>query len=100
MRRGRGGRILIDRRNHVPRKISLHKHRSSLFGSSYELAVDNDPEDLERTRQLEEKWRFDLDDVPPIGPQGPDEHDRVLVDDYESKYVLLISSQPQTNKSF
>jgi hypothetical protein len=50
---------------------------------------DEDPEDEEQYRRLEERWRFD---VPPIGPEGVEENDRVLVDDYDTMYVLFMLS--------
>jgi len=33
-------------------------------------------------RRLQEQWRFDADDEPPVGPEGPEEHGRKLFDDY------------------
>ena len=48
---------------------------------------DSDPED---NSDLERRWRFDADDEPVIGPDGPDEHDRVLIDDFDSQYVFTI----------
>lgn len=44
-------------------------------------------EDEESLRRMKERWRFDSDDLPAAGPDGPDEEDRILVDDYDSKYV-------------
>ncbi len=55
------------------------------------MEVDEDQENLEgqeRERRLEERWKYDQDDVPAFGPQGPDEQDRVLVDEYQTKYVI------------
>jgi enhancer of polycomb-like protein len=46
------------------------------------MDVDEDPEELECKRRLEEKWRYDTDDVPSLVPEGADEQDRILVDDY------------------
>ncbi|CAA7267867.1 unnamed protein product [Cyclocybe aegerita] len=40
-----------------------------------------------RRWHLEERWKYDLDDVPPVGPEGADEQDRILVDDYGAKYL-------------
>ncbi|CAA7267434.1 unnamed protein product [Cyclocybe aegerita] len=40
-----------------------------------------------RQQHLEERWKYDLDDVPPVGPEGADEQDRILVDDYGVKYL-------------
>ncbi|KAH9475176.1 Enhancer of polycomb-like protein 1 [Psilocybe cubensis] len=96
MRVGRGGRILLDRRDAVARRPVKKLPRSSLFalGDSEDesagadgMDVDEDPEEIERNRRLEERWRFDEDDVPPTGPEGPDEQDRILVDDYNPTYL-------------
>ena len=46
------------------------------------MDVDEDPEELEQRRRLEEIWKYDVDDLPSTGPEGVDEQDRVLVDDY------------------
>jgi enhancer of polycomb-like protein len=46
------------------------------------MEVDEDPEGLERRRRLEERWKYDIDDLPSAGPEGVDEQDRILVDDY------------------
>ena len=35
-----------------------------------------------RAACLCERWRFDQDDEPTIGPEGADEQDRILIDDY------------------
>lgn len=103
MRVGRGGRIILDRRSAVPRSIAPKMPRSSLFGlgdadeddekeGDESMDVDEDkedPEEADRLRCLQERWRYDSDDAPPVGPEGPDEQDRVLVDDYNPKYVLF-----------
>lgn len=49
------------------------------------MDLDGDAEEVERQRRLEEQWRFDQDDTPTSGPQGPDEQDRMLVDEYQTK---------------
>lgn len=75
----------MDRRITVPRLFSRRSQRAlrSVFEEE-NVDMGEDPEDEERRRRLEERWRFDLDDTPPIGPEGPEEHDRVLVDDYDT----------------
>jgi len=47
--------------------------------------MEVDEEETESSRRVMERWRFDMDDVPSIGPQGVDEQDRILVDDYDPK---------------
>lgn len=56
------------------------------------MDVDQQDEDSEADRRLNEKWRFDADDGPSYGPTGSEEQDRVLVDDYDVKYVISSSS--------
>ncbi|KAF5310721.1 hypothetical protein D9619_007669 [Psilocybe cf. subviscida] len=104
MRVGRGGRIILDRRSAVPRSIAPKMPRSSLFGlgdadeddekeGDESMDVDEDkedPEEADRLRCLQERWRYDSDDAPPVGLEGPDEQDRVLVDDYNPKYLRHI----------
>lgn len=91
MRYGRGGRIHLDRRNTVFRSFSRGLPRSNLFALDEEdnLDVDDEQEDMDHVRQLEDQWKYDSDDGPTIGPQGSDEQDRVLVDDYDVKYVFF-----------
>ena len=74
MRYGRGGRILLDRRNTFSRAQQV-----ALLDSTSN--TDNDPE---YKRRLAERWKFDGDDQPSNGPEN-DEQDRVLIDDYESQ---------------
>jgi len=57
-------------------------------------------EDEETPTRLRERWRFDQDDEPTVGPEGADEQDRVLIDDYDPKYLrhmmtLLFDSDHQ-----
>ncbi|XP_006456605.1 hypothetical protein AGABI2DRAFT_195675 [Agaricus bisporus var. bisporus H97] len=85
LRVGRGGRRLLDRRDYVPHLFKRHKRDSEVDESQMEL--DGDAEEVERQRRLEEQWRFDQDDTPTSGPQGPDEQDRMLVDEYQTKYL-------------
>jgi enhancer of polycomb-like protein len=40
--------------------------------------------EAERQKRLDERWKFDTDDAPPFGPDGTEEHDRQLIDDYDS----------------
>ncbi|KAK0244592.1 polycomb enhancer protein [Armillaria nabsnona] len=67
LRRGRGGRMMLDRRGAHP--------------------MTRDIQDAgEDTRRLKERWRFDSDDAPPFG-QSSEERDRSLVDDYGLGYL-------------
>lgn len=85
LRYGRGGRIYLDRRDAIPRPF-LNLPRSKLFGIDEPMDVDaaNSEQDENRSR-LVERWRFDMDDSPAIGPEGMEEQDRVLVNDYDGR---------------
>ena len=85
LRYGRGGRIHLDRRDAIPR-VFLNFPRSKLFGinNPMDMDVENTEEDESR-RRLVERWRFDMDDSPAIGPEGLEEQGRVLVDDYDGR---------------
>ncbi|KAI0646398.1 enhancer of polycomb-like-domain-containing protein [Trametes meyenii] len=74
LRRGRGGRLLVDRRASV-------KLRPASFDDSDEAS--------ERLRRLQERFRYDEDDVPAIGPGGPDEQDRKLIDECQPRHVAF-----------
>jgi enhancer of polycomb-like protein len=52
----------------------------------------SDDEDM---RRLEERWKFDSDDGPGRGPYGADEHDRILVDNYECKRASFLAKAAQ-----
>ncbi|KAL1757870.1 enhancer of polycomb-like-domain-containing protein [Schizophyllum commune] len=95
MRTSRGGRAMLDRRTE-PRKIDLKACRSSLFAPpSDDESEKTDPEDVsmdEEIRALEERWRYDEDDGPVVGPMGLAEQDRVLVDDYDPQYLKTTMS--------
>jgi enhancer of polycomb-like protein len=85
LRYGRGGRIYLDRRDAVPRPF-LNTSRSKLFGIDESMDVDTDnPEQAEYSSRLVERWKFDMDDNPVSGPEGLEEHDRVLVNDYDER---------------
>ena len=43
------------------------------------------PEMQELSWRIRDRWKFDDDDEPAIGPDGPDEQDRMLVDDYSAE---------------
>lgn len=86
IRYGRGGRLHIDRRNFSARSITHRARQPSVFNPNDGMVIDNDGAELEARRRLEEQWKFDADDMPSVGPEGSDEQDRVLVDDYELKY--------------
>lgn len=79
LRAGRGGRMHLDRRRPPP------PARRSRAEFTY---IGDDGEEAERQRRFRERWMFDEDDGPALGPDGPDEHDRVLVDDFQVKHLV------------
>ena len=90
LRYGRGGRIHLDRRNAIPPTLATARlPRSTLFEVDKPMDVDEDQEG-ERRRQMEERWKFDSDDAPPLGPDGFEEQGRTLIDDYETMYGRLL----------
>lgn len=96
LRVGRGGRRMLDRRDIGLRTMFIK--RPKLDPPSDVLSsMDRDDEDKgeeeeksERRRRIEEQWKYDQDDMPAVGPQGQDEQDRVLVDEYQTKYVKFL----------
>jgi enhancer of polycomb-like protein len=82
---GRGGCIWLDHRITAHRALPRQgrSRRSALLSLTDE--DEEQAEDEEAIQQLAERWKFDLDDRPAFGPQGADEQDRILIDDYESQ---------------
>ncbi|KAJ2925726.1 hypothetical protein H1R20_g11362, partial [Candolleomyces eurysporus] len=88
LRYSRNGRLFVDRRDFGRRQPIRKLPRSSLFGDDEDNKMDvdeEDPEEVERMKRQEERWRFDLDDAPP-SPTA-DESLRTLVDEYDPKYL-------------
>jgi enhancer of polycomb-like protein len=54
-------------------------------------ADSDSDDDKEKEWRLRDRWLFDGDDCPTVGPEGQDEQDRVLVDDYEPRYIQAYS---------
>ena len=78
LRRGRGGRMHIDRRTMI-NSPPTHRTRRS------DDAMDVDQEDSDAERIISSRWRFDADDAPAVGPGGSEEQDRILFEDYDVK---------------
>ncbi|KAF8881613.1 enhancer of polycomb-like-domain-containing protein [Infundibulicybe gibba] len=87
LRYGRGGRMLVDRRHTNPHRISARARLFQETPADDAMEVDAHEDDAEWNEKLAERWRFDSDDGPAVGPSGSDEQDRTLVDDYDSKYL-------------
>lgn len=88
---GRGGRTHYDRRillsqferPALPKPTDEYFNRHADFPDR-DLEIPEDERD-ERVRRVAERWRFDQDDSPPVVPEGPEELDRALIDDYDTK---------------
>jgi enhancer of polycomb-like protein len=94
LRVGRGGRLHLDRRQHPLISPDIDTRRLLTMGDS-EHSDDSEATALdsldyleEDRRRLEERWKFDEDDSPPVGSIGVEEQDRVLFDDYQAKLVF------------
>jgi len=92
MRYGRGGQVFLNCRD-APQRLARQLSRSSLFdlGEENKTALNEDVEEAESQKRLEERWKFDVDDMPPVGPDGAEEHDRQLIDDYDTWCVFLVT---------
>jgi len=97
------GGISLDRRDALQRLCirdddirSMRRRRG--FGRSLE-EIFNNAEDEQMACRLQERWRFDQDDDPAVAPEGAEEQDRGLVDDYDPRYprhmVTLLTEQDQ-----
>lgn len=78
---------MVDRRDAFSRRhgFSATPHQPQRkFGRPLKEDFDENDEDI---RRLRERWRFDEDDDPLVVPEGIDEQDRVLVDDFSPKYL-------------
>ncbi|KAL1703283.1 enhancer of polycomb-like-domain-containing protein [Schizophyllum commune] len=69
----------VDTGHSVPKQEEVSASISPL---SLPVAVE-DPD-----QRLEAQWAFDADDMPSVGPEGSEEQDRVLMDDYNVRYVV------------
>jgi enhancer of polycomb-like protein len=97
LRVGRGGRLHLDRRRPPPSAIQ-DVHPFSRMESEDDSDDTGDDSELdallvgeveETRRRLKEQWRFDEDDGPAVGPLGSEEQDRILVDDFQTKWVHI-----------
>jgi enhancer of polycomb-like protein len=103
LRRARGGRWFVDRRLPTSQTTSMTRDASHVVSFRRRLhegeSDDDNESDEERTWRLAERWKFDKDDPPAVGPEGLDEQDRVLVDDFDPKFlrhsITLLHDQDQ-----
>ncbi|TFY75117.1 hypothetical protein EWM64_g8894, partial [Hericium alpestre] len=88
LRRGRGGVIRVDRRNYGRSARIQDDEILRPPRASGEPASEQDAAEMkELSWRIRDRWRFDSDDEPPVGPEGPDEEHRVLVDEYDVKLL-------------
>jgi enhancer of polycomb-like protein len=95
------GNAAIDRRNAFIQRYGIHgddstfTRRRQAFARRMDTVIPEDDEEM--SARLRERWRFDQDDEPTVGPEGVDEQDRILIDDYDPKYLrqmmTLLSDQ-------
>lgn len=95
------GNAAIDRRDAFIQRYGIHgddstfTRRRQAFARRMDAIIPEDDEEM--SARLRERWRFDQDDEPIVGPEGADEQDRILIDDYDPKYLrqmmTLLSDQ-------
>ncbi|KAF8806044.1 hypothetical protein BYT27DRAFT_7339296 [Phlegmacium glaucopus] len=71
----------------MARAVRLHYGRGGRIHIDLILTLDVDEDPEGERRRLQERWKFDADDAPPVGPDGSEEEDRTLVDDYDNMYL-------------
>ncbi|KAG1758564.1 enhancer of polycomb-like-domain-containing protein [Suillus occidentalis] len=95
------GNAAIDRRDAFIQRYGIRgddsafTRRRQAFARRMDAIIPEDDEEM--SARLRERWRFDQDDEPTVGPEGADEQDRILIDDYDPKYLrqmmTLLSDQ-------
>ena len=88
LHRACGGRWLIDKCLPASQPIPTTTNAAQICSFCCHLhgGDSDDGNDEERAWRLAERWKFDEDDSPAVGPEGPDEQDHVLLDDYEPRF--------------
>jgi enhancer of polycomb-like protein len=94
VRRGRGGVLRVDRRTtrrSPPRDelLSYPRRLTKSTTTDSEMPEEESIAEKEVSWRIRDRWLFDADDEPCVGPDGPDEKDRALVDEFHPKYALL-----------
>ncbi|KAG1850825.1 enhancer of polycomb-like-domain-containing protein [Suillus subalutaceus] len=95
------GNATIDRRDAFIQRYGIHSddsaftRRRQAFARRMDAIIPEDDEEM--SARVRERWKFDQDDEPTVGPEGADEQDRTLIDDYDPKYLrqmmTLLSDQ-------
>jgi len=55
------------------------------LSSFFTLENEDGIEDVEQLQRLEQ-WKFYVDDALLFGPESTEEHDKALIDEYDTKY--------------
>jgi hypothetical protein len=102
VRRGRGGVLRVDRRTtrrSPPRDelLSYPRRLTKPTTADSEMPEEESTAEKEVSWRIRDRWLFDADDEPSVGPDGPDEKDRVLVDEFHPKYAPLLGSQDRSS---
>lgn len=71
--------MMVDRRTAYSSTVPNFRARTRV--------QDDASDDAETQQRLAERWRFDADDAPLVAPEGSEEQDRMLVDDYDVKHM-------------
>ena len=94
VRRGRGGVLRVDRR--TPRQsppsdelLRYPRRLSSPASADTRVSDEESATAKEISWRIRDRWLFDADDDPSVGPDGPDEKDRNLVDEFHPKCALI-----------
>ena len=107
LRRARGGRWFVDRLR-TSRTTSTVMEASHFFSFRHHHLHEGDSNDDrksngEQSWRLLERWKFDEDDSPAVGPEGPDEQDCVLLDNFDPRLlrhaITLLHEQDQQSLS-
>jgi enhancer of polycomb-like protein len=90
--RGRGGVLRVDRRTLCqppPDGLLREPRRPSSASVESEMSCEESTTDKELSWRLRNRWLFDADDEPSVGPDSPDEKDRALMDEFHPMYALF-----------
>jgi len=90
VRRGRGGVLRVDRRTarRPPARDKLLGFPRGSTSSASEQFEEESTTETEVSWPIRDRWLFDADDEPSVGPDGPSEKDSVLVDEFHPKFSL------------
>ncbi|KAI0300651.1 enhancer of polycomb-like-domain-containing protein [Multifurca ochricompacta] len=93
IRRGRGGVLRVDRRSSrrsppCDEVLRYPRRLANITSAESEATEEELAAEREISWRIHDRWLLDADDEPSVGSDGPDEKDRVLVDEFHPKYLL------------